>query len=188
MKINWKYCVIALLFFSVTFLYYKENQENKKYENYLSQELQNRHNELIGNLFIVKDETTSFLNETLNPEMKRNIAERFYRISVLSQELNYFISNVQQEKNDLLKNQTSSVSSDLAWFFENQDLNSLSKEDRAKLTRINVISNEYKGVNRKNQTEIKKYNSNPFIKSEKWKSVMVGLDEVSREYKNAFSS
>lgn len=189
MKINWKFGIVGILLLGVIFLLYKENQENRKYESYLSQELSNKHNELIGSILFINDELTSFLNDPSYPFTKESMGERLYKISMLSQELDYFIRYFDLVNGDELQNKTSSVSNDFAGYFDNNKSLSNSSLDKTKLIElkdltdrwVHIIKNEYPGITRDNQMELNKYNTIPFIKSEKWRNVIVGLDEASRE-------
>ncbi|QGQ98055.1 hypothetical protein EHS13_25755 [Paenibacillus psychroresistens] len=190
---NWKYIIIGLIMLSLIFLIYNENQNNKKYESYLSQELSNKYCELIGYIFSIKEELTSLLNNKSNSTTKEILADRLYKTSTTSQDFDYFISyfNLDEEAN--LQNKTATVSNNLGFYFQRNDFNNISNQDNMKLNKINelvdkwisVISKEYPGIASENQTEtIRKHISNKesFIKEEKWMKIMIGLDNVSREY------
>ena len=190
MKINWKHCIVALLLLSITILYFKESQENKKYDMFLSQELSNKHNVLIGSIFSLKDEITSLLNNHTDSITNEIIVERLYTISRLSQDLDYFVRNFGLVKEIKLQNKTSSVSNDFAGYFEHNDISMILNKEKAKLSELNElldkwiieISQKYKGITKENQKDLTKYNTIPFVKSDKWIRVLVELDKVSREY------
>lgn len=192
MKINWKHCIVGLLLLSITVLYFKESQENKKYVRYLSQEISNKHNVLIGSVFSLKDEIASLLNNHTDSITNKIIVERLYTISRLSQDLDYYVGNFGLAKGIQLQNKTSSVSNDYAWYFEHNDISMISNEDTKLIELnelldnwINEISHEYIGITRENQKDITKYNTNPFVKSDKWIRIIVELDKVSSDFSAA---
>lgn len=190
MKINWKHCIVGLLLLSITILYFKESQENKKYEMYLSQEISNKHNVLIASIFSLKDEITSLLNNHTDSITNEIIVERLYIISRLSQDLDYYVGNFRLAKGIKLQNKTSSVSNNFAGYFEHIDISMISNDEKAKLSELSElldkwiieISQEYIGITRENQKDITKYNTIPFVKSDKWIRIIVELDKVSRKY------
>lgn len=196
MKINWKHCIVGLLLLSITIFYFKESQENKKYEMYLSQEISNKHNALIGSIFTLKDEITSLLNNHTDSITNEIIVERLYTISRISQDLDYYIGNFDLAKGIQLQNKTSSVSNDFAGYFEHNDISMISNNEKEKLGELSElldkwiieISQEYTGITRENQRDIRKYNTNPFVKSDKWVRIIVALDIVSSEYEGTSRS
>lgn len=190
MKINWKRCIVGILFLSIVFLYFKEYKENNKYEMYLSQEMSNKHNELIGSIFSLKNEITSLLNNQTNSISNEILVERLYTISRVSQDLDYYIGYFRLSKGIELQNKTSSVSNDFAGYFEHNDISMISNDEYAKLSKLSElldkwlieVTQEYKGITGENQKNITDYNTIPFIKSDKWIKIIVELDKVSREY------
>lgn len=185
--------ILVVIIFSLVIFGYKEYQKNIKYEKYLSQELFNSYSELIGNIFTTKEVLTSLLTSQADSNTKTVLADLLQRTSMLTQELDYYISTFKTKDDEELKNKSSLVTSNFAYFFQQNDANTPSDEDIDKMislnemieTWIDVIINEYPGITNENKYEIL-YEENKggdiFIRNHKWKSIITGLDRVSRNY------
>lgn len=185
--------ILVVFIFSLVIFGYKEYQKNIKYEKYLSQELFNSYSELIGNIFTTKEVLTSLLTSQADSNTKTVLADLLQRTSMLTQELDYYISTFKTKDDEELKNKSSLVTSNFAYFFQQNDANTPSDEDIDKMislnemieTWIDVIINEYPGITNENKYEIL-YEENKggdiFIRNHKWKSIITGLDRVSRNY------
>lgn len=154
--------ILVVFIFSLVIFGYKEYQKNIKYEKYLSQELFNSYSELIGNIFTTKEVLTSLLTSQADFNTKTVLADLLQRTSMLTQELDYYISTFKTKDDEELKNKSSLVTSNFAYFFQQNDANTPSDEDIDKMislnemieTWIDVIINEYPGITNENKYEI----------------------------------
>ncbi|MUG43565.1 hypothetical protein [Paenibacillus woosongensis] len=192
-KINWKLMILVVFIFSLVIFGYKEYQKNIKYEKYLSQELFNSYSELKVIIFTIKEVLTSLLTSQADSNTKTVLADHLQRTSMLTQELDYYISIFKTKDDEELKNKSSLVTSNFAYFFQQNDANTPLDEDIDKMNSLNemietwmdVIINEYPGITNENKYEIL-YEENKggdiFIRNHKWKSIITSLDRVSRNY------
>src|SRR5690606_17055870 len=116
-KINWRLMILVVFIFSLAIFGYKEYQKNIKYEKYLSQELFNSYSELIGNIFTIKEVLTSLTSQA-DSNTKTVLADLLQRTSMLTQELDYYIRTFKTKDDEELKNKSSLVTSNFAYFFQ----------------------------------------------------------------------
>jgi len=162
------------------------------YERYLSQEFSNKYNELIANIFYIQEELNSLDNNMDNSNIASILGESFYKVSQISQEFDYFLTNFELVDRALLMNNTSSISSDFGFYFERKGLDNNTSREGEKVNKIkelvngwvDVISREYPGINKDNQAQIiNNYaDKEKFVKRNNWKNIIIELDNISKEF------
>lgn len=183
--------MITVIICSLGIMLYKENSQNQDYEKYFSQILSNDQRELIGSILYSREEVNNILNDKFTPETKIGLLDSLNRISMKSQDLDYFALYFDLIDPHQIQNRTSEVAMHLEYYFRDFNPKTLTKEDKEKLKAIlallnqwvDVIDVEYDGINYQNQNEVISNNDNikDFFGSNVWRNIIVGLDRVSKD-------
>ncbi|OAB42094.1 hypothetical protein [Paenibacillus antarcticus] len=172
---------------------YKENSQNQDYERYFSQSLSNDQSELIGSILYSREEVNNILSAKFSPETKNGLIYSVNRISMNSQDFDYFAKYFDLIDPHQIQNSTSEVAMHLEYYFRDFDPTTLTKEDKEKLKDILVLLNqwvdvidvEYDGITYQNQNEVISNvlndNRKDFFGSDVWRNIIVGLDRVSKD-------
>lgn len=172
---------------------YKENSQNQRYERYFSQSLSNYQSELIGSILYSREEINHILSAKFSPETKNGLINSANRISMNSQDFDYFAKYFDLIEPHQIHNSTSEVAMHLEYYFREFDPKTLTKEDYEKLKDIlallnqwvDVIDAEYDGITYQNQNEVISNvlsdDRKDFYSSDVWRNIIVGLDRVSKD-------